>query len=65
MLYSKLKNEDKPKCWVIKQSPKDIDVVGINDSAVDLIEHVHQDIGMEADGVKDKAICRFLCVCRS
>jgi len=57
LLQGKLKKEDEPKCWVNKQSLEDIDLIAINDSAVDLIEHVHQDIGMEADGIKHKALC--------
>lgn len=38
------------------QSLEDIHLIAINDSAVDLIEHVHQDVGMEQEGIKHKAV---------
>lgn len=50
-----LEGQDKPEEAVVEQGPEDVDVIGIDNSGVDLVEQVHQDESVEADGVKDES----------
>lgn len=56
MLNDHLKDKYKPEDRVIAKSLEHINLIGVDHSAVNLIEHIHQYESMEADGVEDKSI---------
>lgn len=51
MLQDHLEYEDYPEVKVIEEGLEYIDFILVNNSAVDLVEHLHQHIGMEHDRV--------------
>ena len=53
MLHKHLKAKDHKEHWVVEKSCENIDFLSINYSAIDLVEHVHQDESVEHDCVKD------------
>jgi len=56
MLDGHLNEEDNPEGQVVEKSLEYISLSVINNSAVDLVEQVHHDKCMEADGVVDKLV---------
>jgi len=50
-LQYNLKGQNSPKCWIVAQGLEDIHFVGIYDSAIDLVEQIHQDESVETDSV--------------
>ena len=53
---SELKDHDSPEGWVVEQGLENIELVGLNDSAIDLIEQIHQDKSMENDSIHYQTI---------
>ena len=56
LLHEELKSHDNPEGGVVEEGSEDVDLASINNSAVYLVEQVHQDEGVEADGIEDKSI---------
>lgn len=56
LLNEELEGHDEPESRIVEKGGEDVDFTGVNDSAVDLVEQVHEDEGVEADGVEDQSI---------
>ena len=56
-MNNELKCHDHPEDWVVEDGKEHINLTGINHSAVDLVEQVHQDKGVEDDSVHHKSAC--------
>jgi len=50
-LQYNLEDKDSPKCWIVGQGLEDIHFIWIYDSAIDLVEQIHQDESVETDSV--------------
>jgi len=56
VLDNELEDHDSPEGWVVEQGLENIQLLGINDSAIDLIEQIHQDESMENNSVQNQTI---------
>lgn len=60
MGYTHLDDENNPEYVVIKESSNDVSLFLINDSAVNLVHHIHKEEGCEYHCVNDHFICRAI-----
>jgi len=58
-LDTKLEGRDEPEDLVVEKCLKHVDLVLVDDSAVDLVEKIHQDEGVEQDRVKSQSVSCF------
>ena len=51
-LHSHFNTGDEPEEWIVEQGLENVFLVWINNSTVDLIEQIHQDVRMEVQSIK-------------
>ena len=56
VLNEKLECKDNKEGWIVEERGEHVNLVGIHNSAVDLVEQVHQDETVEADSIEHKSV---------